>query len=113
MSILVARFPLPARLEEFPEFEFRESVSFGIEDDVCQGQDVCGAEEEVEIFQRFGLGGGGCVSMYVRVGKGQKNRSRTYEPETLHVISRRCGDLLDAVDAAVASTALDGRVLDE
>jgi len=55
MPVLVARLPLPARLEEFSEFEFRKGMGLGIEDDVCQGQDVRGAEEEVEVFQCFGL----------------------------------------------------------
>jgi hypothetical protein len=32
-----------------------ESVGFGVENDVCEGQDVVGAEEEVEVFERFGL----------------------------------------------------------
>jgi len=32
-----------------------EGVGFGVEDDICQRQDVVGAEEEVEVFERLGL----------------------------------------------------------
>jgi len=37
--------------------EAGESVGFGVEDDVCEGQDVVGGEEEVEVFEGLGLVG--------------------------------------------------------
>jgi hypothetical protein len=35
--------------------EAGESVGFGVEDDVCERKDVVRGEEEVEVFESFGL----------------------------------------------------------
>lgn len=51
------RFPLPARLEQLAHLEAREGMCFGVEDDVREGEQVVGGEEEVEVFEGFGLEG--------------------------------------------------------
>lgn len=53
----VSGFPLPARLEAAGEFEAGEDVGFGVDDDGVEGEEGGGGEEEVEVFEGFGLVG--------------------------------------------------------
>lgn len=55
LTLLMICFPLPARLEQLAHLEAREGVCFGVEDHVAEGQEVVGREEEVEVFEGFGL----------------------------------------------------------
>lgn len=57
IPLLVARKARPPRLEPlFARVEAREGVGFGVEHDFVEREYVVGAEEEVHVFQRFGLG---------------------------------------------------------
>lgn len=53
----VSGFPLPARLQAAREFEAGEDVGFGVDDDGVEGKEGGGGEEEVEVFEGFGLVG--------------------------------------------------------
>lgn len=53
--ILTPRFPFPPRLQPPGELEAREHVSFRVDDDGIQREEIRGREEEVEVFERFGL----------------------------------------------------------
>ena len=58
-TLRISRFALPARLEAPDELEAWEDVGFGVDDDGVEGEEVGGGEEEVEVFEGFGLRGGG------------------------------------------------------
>lgn len=53
--ILPPRFPFPPRLQTPGELEAREDVSFRVDDDGIQREEIRGREEEIEVFERFGL----------------------------------------------------------
>jgi len=55
LAIRTTRLALPARLEELAHLEAGESVGFGVEDDVGEREVVVCGEEEVEVFECFGL----------------------------------------------------------
>lgn len=118
LAMRIPRFPCPARLEQFPELEVREGVSFGVEDDFVEGEDVCGAEEEVEVFKCFCLfcvrsGQLGFSDVVVSARGMKEDRGYTYQPETLHVISRWRRDPRHIVYTGESAVVLEGSMYDE
>lgn len=51
----ISGLPRPTCLEQLAHFEAREGMRFRVEDDICQREDVGVGEEEVEVFEGFGL----------------------------------------------------------
>ena len=58
VPLLISRNPLPTRLKALlTRIESRERMCFCVQHDLIQGQEVVGAEEEIEVFQCLGLRG--------------------------------------------------------
>ena len=55
MAVRVSRFALPACRQAALELEAGKDVGFGVDDDGVEGEEVGGGEEEVEVFEGFGL----------------------------------------------------------